>query len=141
MKYLLTEDLWKKIYEYDNTYHIIYKLLIEELYLKTSFWKLKWINRKMDYKSRTDRISFRDSTKKIYYCDYKSSIKDITKLANYWNFEHKNKTVKNCENEFLTDYNPNCYKYILQNINLNLDKKKCQMTVLPELKVVYAYQH
>ena len=127
MKYLLTNDLWKKIYEYDNTYHIINKLLIEELYLKTSFWKLKWINRKMDYVSRTDRISFRETTKKIFYYDYQSSANDITKLANYWNFEfsptypsqkNNNRIGKNCENEFLTDHNSNCYKHIFQNIKM-----------------------
>jgi len=135
MKYLLTNDLWKKIYEYDNTYHIINKLLIEELYLKTSFWKLKWINRKMDYVSRSDRISFRETTKKIFYTDYQSSANDITKLANYWNFKfspypsqkNNNKVGKNCENEFWTDHNSNCYKHIFQNINM-LKKYKPKKT-------------
>jgi len=136
MKYLLTKDLWKKIYEYDNTYHIINKLLIEELYLKTSFWKLKWINRKMDYVSRTDRISFRETTKKIFYYDYQSSANDITKLANYWNFEfsptypsqkNNNRIGKNCENEFLTDDNSDCYKHIFQNIKM-LKKYKPKKT-------------
>ena len=84
MKYLLTNDLWKKIYEYDNTYHIINKLLIEELYLKTSFWKLKWINRKMDYVSRSNRISFRETTKNIFY--------SLIKLDNKKKNKNKNKT-------------------------------------------------
>ena len=51
MKYLLNKKLWKKIYEYDNTYHIINKLLIERITFKNFFLKLKWINRPIDYES------------------------------------------------------------------------------------------
>ena len=126
MKYLLNKDLWKKIYEYDVTYHIINKLLIEELHLKTSFWKLKWLNRPMDY------VSHSENTKKIFYSEYQSYVNDITKLSNYWNSKSSfnyslQKKNLNCENEFLTDNNSNCYEYIFQNINM-LKKYKPKKT-------------
>ena len=36
----LSNELCKKIFEYDNTFHLILKDLLNEFYKKTSFWKI-----------------------------------------------------------------------------------------------------
>jgi hypothetical protein len=38
----LPDPIWRKIFEYDSTYHDYYSNLINEFKEKTSFWRIKW---------------------------------------------------------------------------------------------------
>ena len=40
----LPDALWSKIFQYDETYHKVYKNLLAEFVEKTMFWRLKWLN-------------------------------------------------------------------------------------------------
>ena len=112
----LNADIWRKIFQYDNTYHEIYELLIVELILKTRFWRLKWLNKNMDYGLINNKIS---------NSDYKSTEKSIKELVDYWNYkfypkylsQSNNKKGNNCEKEYISDNQKN-NNFILKNINM-----------------------
>lgn len=117
---LLPLDLILKIYEFDSTYHDIYITLKIEFYLKTKLWKIKWLNRELDY----GNIRLIDTNSKPSYRDYNSSEGNIEYLINYWNVEYYkrfssiNKSSKeNSEKEFITDHYKYS-KYIFKNIKL-----------------------
>ena len=40
----LSAEIWIKIFEYDNTFHLKFKDVINEFHKKTSFWKINKIS-------------------------------------------------------------------------------------------------
>ena len=43
------KEIWKNIFEFDPTYHETYLLLQQEFFLKTRYWKMKWLNHGTDH--------------------------------------------------------------------------------------------
>ena len=88
------------IFQYDNTFHIIYKKLLNEFIEKTKFWKLKWINKQENYGGDID-----DSTDFNFF---ESSYKQLEFCYNYWNkiypITYSRLSINyNCDIEFITD--------------------------------------
>ena len=99
--YCLPKSIIKHIYEFDPTFHEIYNIVLSEFKFKTRFWRLKWLNRNLDYVNIY--------TQNIYKIgDFHSSHKSIIDLCYYWNntfYEKYSTSVqnKNCIEEFITD--------------------------------------
>lgn len=95
----LPNEVLKKIYEYDNTYHLVYKIVKNEFYKKTSFWRISRENNLTDIRNS---LSFNSNFK---------TIDNITKFYNRYpnpnevsmQFIGYNYTF--CYNEFITDNN------------------------------------
>ena len=118
--YHLPKSIVKHIYEFDPTFHEIYNIALSEFKFKTQFWRLKWLNRNLDYHSHI-------YSQNIYKIgDFQSSHKSIIDLCNYWNITfYKNyntstslfyENKKNCSEEFITDNFSKCNE-VLNNIN------------------------
>lgn len=112
----LPKALKIKIYQYDMTYHNIYKTVLIEFLEKTSFWRIKWLNKTMDYSRENDDPS-------IYKYDSKKS--NIKSIVNYWNNEYSKvtflnlwKTKNNCTDCFITDEERKGSQVILRRLKL-----------------------
>ena len=49
LKDLFPKDIWKHIFSFDPTYHEWYHKLRMEFFLKTALWRVKWLNRNIEY--------------------------------------------------------------------------------------------
>lgn len=102
--FFLPKDIIRKIFEYDITYHNIYKNVQEEFFKCSRCWRLV-----------SDRYKEEESIGWYYRqrVPYNMSYNAAKKLANYWNYEYKNDKrlgrmylnwVENHENETNIDY-------------------------------------
>jgi hypothetical protein len=124
--YHLPKSIVKHIYEFDPTFHEIYNIVLNEFKFKTRFWRLKWLNRNLDYHSHI-------YSQNIYKIgDFQSSHKSIIELCYYWNntfYEKYTTPVQNntnCTEEFITDNFSKCNEVIF-NIK-QLSKLKINVT-------------
>mgnify|MGYP000905548511 CR=1 FL=1 len=101
-------DIWIHIYEYDTTFHDIYDTMKKEFFLKTPYWRMKWLNRNMDYHGAIDEQNTFNPR------DFRSHYNSVLQLTDYWNetyHQHKltqpcsppKTALVNCEVEFITD--------------------------------------
>ena len=104
------------------TYHKIYKNVLNEFLEKTSFWRIKWLNKTMDF-------SRENNDTPIYKYDSKKS--NIKSIVNYWNNEYSNvsflnlwKTKNNCTECFITD-----------------EERKGSYTIMKRLKLLKDYKY
>jgi hypothetical protein len=108
----IPKQLIINIFEYDNTFHIVYKELLKEFIEKTNFWRLKWINKDINYGGNINEII------NIKYFD--SHYKKLDFYLHYWNHVYPRKyiylTNYNCDREFITD-NIISSKYIIKKLN------------------------
>tara|TARA_B000000437_G_scaffold195659_1_gene156222 strand:- start:22 stop:474 length:453 start_codon:yes stop_codon:yes gene_type:complete len=100
----LPGDIWRHIYEYDPTFHDIYDTMKKEFFLKTPYWRMKWLNRDMDYHGAIDQQD------KFEPHDFRSHYSSIHQLTDYWNetyheppWSPPKTALVNCEAEFITD--------------------------------------
>jgi hypothetical protein len=134
----LPNDIWRYIYEYDSTFHDIYDTMKKEFFLKTPYWRMKWLNKGMDYHGAIEE----QNTFKPHV--FRSHYNSIRQLTNYWNYKYVqqywapvNKNPQyNCEAEFITDSLGNStflfenlkllrhYQYDYENCNLYKPGKK-----------------
>tara|TARA_A100001011_G_scaffold322506_1_gene343934 strand:- start:580 stop:1038 length:459 start_codon:yes stop_codon:yes gene_type:complete len=109
----LPDALWCKIFEYDETYHKVYKNLLSEFVEKTMFWRLKWLNKEeILVRSIGGPTKFESKREKLQY------------LIDYWNTDYPDyynllpeRNDHNCEDEFITD-NYKCSTKIFNNLKL-----------------------
>lgn len=78
--------------------------LSKEFFAKTSFWRIKWLNKEMDIGSSGDDDDSPIAIK------YNSSRQQLEYITEYWNYHYPNypalaplKNHNNCEEEFITD--------------------------------------
>ena len=78
--------------------------LLKELFAKTSFWRIKWLNKEMDIGLSDDDNDTPIAIK------YNSSRGQLTFVTQYWNYHYPNyntlaplKNHNNCEEEYITD--------------------------------------
>lgn len=95
----LPNDIWIHIYEYDATFHDIYDTMKKEFFLKTPYWRLKWLNRDIRYLKKQ---------KKFNPLKFRSHYNSIYQLTDYWNYKYIKKywegeSLYNSETEFITD--------------------------------------
>jgi len=95
----LPNDIWIHIYEYDATFHDIYDTMKKEFFLKTPYWRLKWLNRDIRYLKKQEKFNPRK---------FGSHYNGIYQLTDYWNYKYIKKyyegeSLYNCETEFITD--------------------------------------
>jgi len=107
----LPDALWCKIFEYDGTYHKVYKNMVYEFLEKTMFWRIKWFNKNAGW-SRYSGVT------RVYERKYEMKRKNLDYILDYWN-NHKNNGAmgneKNCEAEYITDHF-NKSKRVLDNL-------------------------
>lgn len=105
--YSLPLALKSLIYSFDPTYHKIYKKIPIELLLKTTLWRVKWLNSQIV----VDR--YMDEQNKYKVTDFNSTKKSINFIVDYWNKTYpdyyRNELLslppaKNCEEEYINDY-------------------------------------
>ena len=82
MKIYFPKHIWNKIYEYDSTYHDLYKEVIIEFHRKTPYWRVLNIN----ISDPTDTMIYGNGYQ------YKLSYEKATNICNYWNGDY----IKNC---------------------------------------------
>jgi len=107
----LPDALWCKIFQYDDTYHKVYKNLLAEFLEKTMYWRINWL--KNDAIGRLgDKNRFDSKRKKLQY------------LLDYWNTDYPDYYNllsecydHNCEDEYITD-NYKCSTQIFNNLKL-----------------------
>ena len=117
MNYLfsLPSSLKTHIFSFDSTYHEVYNFIIQEFLLKTTLWRVKWLNRAMDFGNI-------DKQNEYQITDFESTRKGIQYIVEYWNRtlgdRRTNIDIKeNCEQEFITD-NFEGTKHIMNKLNM-----------------------
>ena len=116
LKKLFPQDIWELIFSFDPTYHELYYKTKMELFLKTALWRVKWLNRNMN---------FGDMDKQKIYkpTDFQSTYKSIGFVIKYWNetypdyYRPLDKEENNCEAEFITD-NFKSFSYLFNHLNI-----------------------
>ena len=78
LKDLFPKDIWKHIFSFDPTYHEWYHKLRMEFFLKTALWRVKWLNRNIDYANMKEQEKYKPT-------DFQSTRKGIDFVINYWN--------------------------------------------------------
>ena len=108
----LPDALWSKIFQYDETYHKVYKNLLAEFVEKTMFWRLKWLNVNVQGIIINKDHKFESKREKLQY------------LIEYWNNDYPDyynllpeNNEHNCEDEYITD-NYKCSTKIFNNLKL-----------------------
>jgi len=100
------------IFEFDSTYHEIYSILRREFYLKSSFWRIKWLNKDIDYGRGS-------SYETIKYDSYRHQVLGLT---TYWNL-----VLHNTTDVFITDERSDGHRklldrmYTLKKYTVNLE--------------------
>ena len=89
----LPNSIWNLIFQFDGTYHDIYRTLIKEFYLKSSFWRIKWLNNDINYGRGS-------SYETIRYDSYRHQVLNLT---NFWNLSSLSKSLNNSTDVFITD--------------------------------------
>jgi len=94
--------------------------LLKELFAKTSFWRIKWLNKEMDIGSSGDD----DDDDSPIAIKFNSSRAQLTFITEYWNYHYPNyhallplENKQNCEEEFITDERKSSKK-IFNNIKM-----------------------
>ena len=93
------------IFEFDSTYHEIYSVLRKEFYLKSSFWRIKWLNKDIDYGRGS-------SYETIKYDSYRHQVLGLT---TYWNRSLESSCI-NATDVFITDERLDGHKRLLDRI-------------------------
>jgi len=102
------DSIWRLIFQFDDTYHSIYKLLVKEFYLKTSFWRIKWLNNGLGYGRGP-------CYETIKYDSYRHQVLSLTE---YWNMTSLPILKNNCTDVFITDENPGGHKKVLDRLEV-----------------------
>jgi hypothetical protein len=118
--YSLPISIIRKIFELDPTYHLVYKELLQEYKKKMSFWKIKWLNKEMDWGSM-NRTDNEEDIKEFRYIR-----KDLNSVLSYWNNNgypdyyniYLYQNSENCSDQFITDNNFGC-KYVMNHLRNN----------------------
>ena len=92
----LPQHIWIKIYEYDNTYHEIFKKVLSTLICENKFWRIKQSNPPLNMAEMTI---------------FEMSYSDALSLCNYWN------TFSNKHDINLSGFLPNNSFYYPENIS------------------------
>ena len=105
---ILPDNLWIKIFEYDSTFHKIYRNVIAEFKDVTPYWKIKWNFDSGLYTNESSKFNSKESI--------------VDSIVNYWNEEYqkKNQYSKKLDGQNRYDY----YKeFVTDNYNMNLASK------------------
>ncbi len=99
--YSLPSTLKAHIYSFDPTYHEIFKKIPIEFLLKTTLWRVKWLNERMDYGNMIEQ-------NKYNITDFNSTRKGIEFIVDYWNTTYPDyyrqlEEPDNCEGEYIND--------------------------------------
>lgn len=135
LKDLFPKDIWELIFSFDPTYHETYYKTKMEFMLKTALWRVKWLNRDIDYGDV-------ELQKKYKPTDFQSTRKGIGFVINYWNesypdyYRPLDKPITNCESEFITD-NFKSSRYLFNHLNIlkNYQIKNSKDSISEEMSV------
>ena len=94
------------IFEFDSTYHEVYSVLRKEFYLKTSFWRIKWLNSNIDYGRGS-------SYETIKYDSYRHQVLNLTM---FWNLSSLPGSLNNATDVFITDERSDGHRRLLDRI-------------------------
>jgi len=96
--------------------------LSNEFFAKTTFWRIKWLNREFNIGASSDDED--ENSNSIYEIKFDNSKSSIESVVNYWNYDYPDyynllplENKLNCVQEFITD-NFKKSKRVLKNLQL-----------------------
>ena len=104
----LPNSIWNLIFQFDDTYHDIYRTLLKEFHLKSSFWRIKWLNYDIDYGRGS-------SYETIKYDSYRHQVLNLTM---FWNLSSLPGSLNNATDVFITDERSDGHAKLLTNLKI-----------------------
>lgn len=105
----LPNSIWNLIFQFDGTYHDIYRTLLKEFHLKSSFWRIKWLNYGIDYGRGS-------SYETIKYDSYRHQVLNLTMFWNSSRSQVLAGTLNNATDVFITDERSDGHIKLLTNL-------------------------
>ena len=102
----LPNSIWNLIFQFDGTYHDIYITLVKEFHIKSSFWRIKWLNHNIDYGRGS-------SYETIKYDSYRHQVLNLTM---FWNLSSLPGSLNNATDVFITDERTDGHNKLLTNL-------------------------
>ena len=116
-----------KIYEYDTTYHLKYKIVLSAFIKHTSFWRM---------------MSDREMEESVWYYNnnitkypFNMTYKMVKSLAHYWNYDYKHdKSLGHWHNKWSKNYQADKKEYKYPQHLMDVDYKNGLIRLFNNIK-------